>query len=398
MLIVFLNNKLVTFDTIIPLIYEFSKRHPDKKVILYCFDQRTYDQILASSVLSDALAECGELKLFTDHRRVTRHQNLFERLGFRFRAMSKLLWLSISVIVRPVTLLHFKALDQWPLRLLYALNRRRVFMCEPTTAGVSETERAADWIIQTRKVSPIVPAAGTLVSFSGQWPVLKDDRLDLAPRFILYPPYRRPIWQRFLEEAGQKYLDELGLPAGQKIISYILSSMDNNGCLDETTSFIDLFEETLRMLHEVAPETTVVIKRHPVTKPEFLKMQDEVLQRVPHKNIRMANIHPLVLARISNCFVANFYSTTFDNAHFSGVKTVEYSHYPQEMLVVTGGNSTRADMTDVFIQRNPDSFRTAIANIVSPTAEEKVSELQPTVTEHDKEYEALLDSLAGGRA
>lgn len=396
MLIVFLNNKLISCDTVVPLTYELAQKYPGTTVEFHCFDKRTYDQIKENVVLFEALSSIGTLKLFTDHKRVTRHQNPAQRIFFKLRAAYNLLRLIILSTTRRARIVHFKALNDWPLKILYLLNRNRTFLFEATTAGVTDVERASDSQIQERNYTEELPAAAALVSFSGQWPILDDPRIEDLPRFILFPPYKNPCWQEYLQQRANTFLSQSGIGEDATTITYILSSMDNVGVLDAATDFLELFEETLTILRDTLPEVAIAIKRHPATKPEFVAAQDDAVARVGHAHVHFTNVHPMVLARISTCFIANAYSTTFDAAHFCGRKTIEYTRYPKEILQITDGNSTRPDLTDVFIQQNPEILHTALTDIYDTRNAAPIRTREdPDIEDRQQRYDDLLARLAG---
>lgn len=373
MLVVFFNNKLISCDTLTPFLYELHQNAPEKTIEMYCFDQRTFTQIHENTVLSSTLKKVGRLRLFTDHKRVVRHQTKLQRMFFRLQASYLLLRLVTLILFRRVKILHFKALNDWPLRLLFELNRKNTYLCESTTAGVTETERASDMIIKQRQVSSKKPAAGCLLAFSHQWGVLRDPRLSDIPRYILEPPYQRALWQKYLTDIADDNLGGIIDREGKGCIVYVLSSMDNEGCLEQDTNFLNLFRETLQVFRLHTPNATIVIKRHPATRPDYFEQQNIVLNEFQDLNIEITVVHPQLLARIADVFIANFYSSTFDAARSQNVPTIEYTAYPQDILNVTHGKSTRPDMTSQFIQRDTNRLAYALRGYIEAGRKKEAS-------------------------
>jgi len=365
MIYVFLNNKLITCDTITPFLYEVCKTHPSLRVRMFTFDDRTYKNICETELLYEAIREHGVLTRFTDHKRVSRHQSFVIRLGFRVRAIFMLIWLMLIAIFNKPVFLHFKALNNWPLRILFLLNKKRTILCEPTTAGVTTVERETDHLIQDRVIDKTSPAASAAIGFSGKWqPPLNQDSSPI-PFFYVGRPYLRAMWRGYVSEKACELMQEAGYKKEQRQLVYILSSMDNTNMLHHEETFLALFERTLELLHKVAPGVRILIRRHPATLPEYIDFQDEIIARSVNTNVHVTKWHTSVLCHISCGMIANAYSSTFDIARSLGIETVEFTHYSQDFLNVTNGKSTRPDMTSFFVQNDDDGFAFALKNLLS---------------------------------
>jgi len=392
---VFLNNKLISCDTITPFLYEVCKKNPSVKLRLFTFDDRTYKNICETELLHDAICEHGVLIRFTDHKRVSRHQSFVIRLGFRVRAIFMLVWLmSIAIFSRPV-FLHFKALNNWPLRVLFLLNKRRTFLCEPSTAGVTTVERETDYLIKDRIETNMLPAASASIGFSGKWqpPLTKDS--NPLPFYYVGRPYLRAVWREYVTDKAHELMQEAGYKKEQLQLVYILSSMDNTNMLQDGETFLALFERTLALLHKIAPEVRILVRRHPATLPEYIEYQDEIMAGSVHQNVQVTNWHTGVLCHISCGLIANAYSSTFDLARSYGVRTVEFSHYSNDFLMVTNGQSARPDMTSFFVQDNDDGFIFAIKALLSKAAsKENTMHVSKEVQEADAGYKAVSALLS----
>ena len=79
---VFLNNKLISCDTIAPFIYELKTKHPRLRISYYCFNGSTYRTIVANQTVYEAIKETGQLILFTDHQDLQRSQSIKARAKF----------------------------------------------------------------------------------------------------------------------------------------------------------------------------------------------------------------------------------------------------------------------------------------------------------------------------
>ncbi len=114
MIVVFLNNKLITCDTILPLLMAAHDHGPRQRILFCCFDEMTYDAITRNIVLREGIARIGDLRLLGRSRRHGPWSWFLHRMRM-FPFSIQLLLLALS---RRVTFIHFKALNTWPLRLL----------------------------------------------------------------------------------------------------------------------------------------------------------------------------------------------------------------------------------------------------------------------------------------
>ena len=358
MIVVLLNNKLITCDTIVPFLYEIKKSQPDRLVELFCFNGPTYDAIMQNTILAEAIAEIGILRLFG-----TRSGKLSDKVKGKMYAVFNLARLSILVVSRNVQLIHFKALNYWPLKLIFFLNRRRAFLFQPSMAGSTALESQVDNIAKLRKVAA-APVGSVLIGFKKNWDIFARIKQPSVPKLVISAPCKRPIWMEYLNSRGRAHLERVGVKSNDRIITYILSSMCTNGWLKNPDDFPILFDETLKILGETCPESTVVIKPHPVTLPANIELQRSIMKRHTNLNIVYANINPMLLASQSKFFISNGYSSTFLMAKESGVPTIEYTDPCDEILLATNGGSMRPDMVDHFIRRDPSQLQVVLNKLL----------------------------------
>lgn len=134
---VFLNNKLISLDTILPLIWELKTLHPEVKLEFYCFGVRTRDVIEENVVLCEVLNDMGSLKVFGGSRKL----KVWRDVVALFTLMRLVIW-----GIRGCTFIHFKALNAWPLRILYVINPRRTILFQSSSIGQTDVERRIDMI------------------------------------------------------------------------------------------------------------------------------------------------------------------------------------------------------------------------------------------------------------
>ena len=362
MLYIFLNNKLITADTVLPLLVELRRRQPQLDMQFICFEPKTEAAIRENVVVFDAMSELGPLRMLG--RRSTGPGAFFAHRGGMFIRM---VLMALRACMGRAAFLHFKALNEWPLRLLALVARGRTFYMQPSNLVHSATERRVDEINKPRRRSKIVPAAGHLVGFDNDWLPLSDPRLERAEIHVLPSPNRLRIWHEHVDAVTQRYLSEVYADSAipEQIAAYILSSMDRAPLLADPDSFKPMFEETLQLLYRANPGLSVLIKPHPATKPGIRQFQNEVVarQQASGQDVRIVHLHPMVLARSANFFIGNMFSSTFSNAAVMGVPTIEYTSYSNETLGESGGQSIRPDLVSHFIDRDQGVLQALLTQV-----------------------------------
>lgn len=385
MIIVYLNNKLISIDTILPLLLELHAKKDRKKILLICFEQATFNAIQRNTILWRCIQQIGTLRLLdpTPRNRVLRRMVL----------MFELLRLAVTTAIFKPTAIHFKALNTWPFMALYKINKNRTFVFQSSPAPATKREKDVGLSRgKVRNVPCIEQRGAAIIYFQEDEFYLHNAKSEHVPKIKILPPFRREIWNNYLDELAAKELAKIGVGSDQRVFTYILSSMDHNEVTRDPDGFPNLFEETLTVLHESAPDVPVLIKPHPATNADMIALQNEILARTPHRHVIVTQLHPMLLAQVSMAFLANVYSTTFATAVYLGCPTIEYTDYCQDVLTVCGDNSMRPDLVQHFINRKPDQLMAAL---------KEIRELDDKLEDRgldfgaDPVYDDVLDLLAG---
>ena len=297
-------------------------------------------------------------------------------------------------------LVHFKALNEWPLRLLYCLAPARTIYVQGAALAHSQLEKTIDQLNKPRNYRHVVPAAGRLVAFQSTWPSLSHELLHDVPRHIVPEPASLSSWHDYLKDSAREYLKPLYDHFGGKpraLALFILSSFDRAPILADPDGFPDLFKTTLEILSECAPDLCVAVKPHPATSPTYRAIIADIIaaRQAEGQKVAETHLHPLLLAQSVNFFIANLFSTTFLNAIAAGVSTIEYTSLTDEVLSHTQGGSFRPSLVTHFINNDPAMLRTVVRQLSEGRV---VSEPAPISGEKKRSLDDLIQYMSGGVA
>ena len=128
---IFLNNKLVTLDTILPFLVLLRKNNKNINIIFYVFNKSTYSEIVKNIFLYQIIKSLGELKIFGNFF------NTSYKIIKKLIIFLHIFGLVIKSIIDKSIFIHFKALEFFPFNILFLLNKKKCFYMEPNTWGYS---------------------------------------------------------------------------------------------------------------------------------------------------------------------------------------------------------------------------------------------------------------------
>lgn len=366
LLAIFLNNKIITCDTSVPFVMDVVRANPEMKVEFYVNDIKTFRSIRDNVVLWDAIHSLGCLiQLGRNDQR--RKQGMLGLLLHRMEFAARFVRLLFLGFVGQATFLHFRALNHWPLRLLYLANPTKTYISQGMVTGYSEAERHVD-NSDRKRVDHMANAAamGGLIAYSTEWSVLSNKKLKAVPQYILGKFWYGRAWPEFVQANADQYLSkelqEAGYPVDSKIIVYILGFLGAVESVPDANTFKELLQTSLGILHAENKDTPVFIKPHFNTNVKYLR---SVLDGFAGHKFVITHLHSAVLSKRARFFMANYYSTTMAVARAHGVPNIEFSKYSDAALVAANGQSMRPDLVDYYINDDPDEFRKTIKDILS---------------------------------
>jgi hypothetical protein len=361
-IVVFLNNKLISCDTILPVMMEAYQR-TGRRVLFLTTDAETYDGIRQNVVLWDAIRRIGRITLIG-----RRHRTPASWLVHRIRVFSLLTWLTALAMGRRLDVFHFRALNSWPLRWLFVTNRARTYLCESDSYGEPQLMGRVRNVGYPRGQRHDEPAAGAVLAFHPEFRPYNAPELASRPRFLFGPTRLRKVWLDYVRDRADNDFNaafaEAGLPDSPEIGAYMLGFFGPIAYLENDGVGVmrSLFEETLDILEECFGDLPIFLKPHIFTDMDVVR---EALGKRKGLKAVITYLHPSVLATRSKFCISNLYSTTQADARGLGVPTIEYAAYGDEALCVTKNGSMRPDMIDHFINRDPERLRQTLLRLVA---------------------------------
>ena len=388
--IVFLNNKLITCDTIVPLIWEIMIRRPGGRAVFVVMERRTYEAVNANIVLRDAIREMGTLIYLGRPR-----PGAVAGLLHRFAVIPRLAYWLMLAWLGQTTFLHFKALNQWPLKILGLLAPSRTIFAEGSPFGESELELKFAKIIGPRNRDLPKVVGQTLIRFRDDWPSYADPRNAKRTHFKLDLPFAGRQWLDYLDKVADRYLatafTEAGIATGTEIVACPIGSIAESEVFRGERTLWRLLEEIIEIVGETLPDLPLIIKPHPASIEQGLEVE-ALLASHPKVKGFVSHLHPMVLATRARCAISFAYTTSFAAMKSVGTPTIEYTDYTDNVLKLTNNGSFRPDMVDHFINHDPAVLRRTLRSLrpcpngIQPT---KISAALP---------DEVVDLLGGGLA
>lgn len=358
-LAVFLNRKLISCDTIVPLLMDLKAHAPELSIEIWVPDAATMRSIRDNVVLRDAALGVGTLHLISG-----REMSPVSRRLHQAATALRFIRLALLAVLGRATFLHFKALTKPPLRWFYKLAPSRTFLAENDSYGFTRLMSQVTFVTETPPPPREPPPAGALIGFSPEWHLLSHPRFADCPKFAYGTPRLRKVWTDYVRGQADRYFAEefarAGIAPTSEVISVMLGYFGALAYMREPDVIPKLLRETLEEIVAQADGRAIFLKIHIITDTAVL---EKVIAGLGG-NIILTHVHPMVLATRSRFVVANYYSTTLADFHWMGVPTIEYTDYNEGALRLTSGGSMRPEFVDHFINHDRDRLRDTIATLL----------------------------------
>ena len=385
---VFLNNKIISCDSILPLMLEVKSKNKDINIIFWSFDFVTYEFIKKNDLLYRVIEEIGCLvclgrkknSKFFDNRGVSKFS--YRRLNLITHFFAKfyhLISLIKNIIINKVIFIHFRALNLWPLKMVYYLNKKNTILSHSDSSGWSSIAYRADQYVHKQRrdshdFSGTVPVGSKVLSFSVNWPHLKHPSLVNAKKYIMESPHKRKVWLDYLKIKAKSMIEQsIGPNHTENFCVLILGhiGVEASGAmfLRNKDSWTTVIEDILDIIHDECPGMLILIKPHIITD---MKCLENIIAKRKHIKIKITNLHPAVLAVFSKFAIASYYSTAFESINCLGGLTIEYTDQKIDYLKKLDFKSKRPEFTSYFFNNDEKGFRNFLSKLKSGSIKMKL--------------------------
>ena len=356
MVYVFIRNKIISCDSILPIAYEINRK-TGQRFKFVTWHQPTFLGIQKNTVIYDCINEIGKFSFIGSKK---------NRVLDKLLKLLFLLECALNVTFRKSHIIHFDTLNIGPFRILSSLvSKDRLIMAQTDSSGYSRTvvevtKRSVDFDDSTKDLA--APKKGALLAFCDNWPWLKDGRVKDLPVYKVFHPRSRAVWKEYVESNYKKYTSDIKHDG--KVITIMLGYFGHFGRIRTPESVEACFRETLEVIRECAKinKITVLLKPHIITDLDKL---NQIIDEYPELNFYSTFLHPSVIAKVSNVLICNSYSTSVYDGFIQGVPVIEYTDYHEIALDITGGNSSRPEYVTYFINKDREKLKDAISSSLS---------------------------------
>ena len=365
-LLVFINRKLISIDTIIPLLCELKFYSKEIKIIVICPDYSTLDAINKNFFIRDQINTIGSLKVLS-------LRNIYGKRTFLsiLKCIIFISSLAKNILLYKSNFIHFGILFKKPFKYLCYFNKKNVFFAESDSYGFTQLMQDVTFMkINSPRIYPNI-GSNSLIAFSKEWYLSKNINNKI---YYFGTPRKRIYWQNIVKSNADKYLrKELkknGFNPKSKIISIMLGYFGDLKYLSNKNSVYNCLEESIQMLSECIKDEVIVLKPHVITDLDLL---NNLLAGFKNTKFLISNLHPMLLATRSKFAIANYYSTTLSDFNSLGVKTIEYTDYNNKALLLTNGGSLRPDKVDFFINKDQIELKIAINKLLKTSYNKNIN-------------------------
>ena len=191
-IVVFLGDKLISIDTILPIILAVKNHNESITIKFYTLQSEALKEIKKNLVLYEAINKIGtiwNLGLIADNNA---NKSLLKvlRLLHIITIFSSSIFCNIKVI-------HFGFFENSYLKIFYNLKFINFYFFEKNCWGYNQIMRKFQILKRDRKENNLVSNNNFLVSFSENWPKVKKN--NKLKNLIITPSRLWPDWQNFIK-------------------------------------------------------------------------------------------------------------------------------------------------------------------------------------------------------
>ena len=344
MIIVFIKNKLISIDTIMPLLLEMKTLHNVSSRIVIS-QPLAYRLIGESVVLQDVINQTG--KIIYLGKGVDR--GLLRKLIIIFQLF--------AILVHGVLgakFIHFSAFNFWPLKIFGIIFNKNTFF---SYGGIyiHKLEHVCNILRKNNKI--LDPIGENIIVYNNDaYNSYKDTNKNI---FFFGETRSRKVWRDYVKDNSDRYFESLNVEINRKkgYIVYVLGPVIHANTFNiDKTSISDGFKRTLKILTSVLGGYKVLVKPHPSESDcdsiNWIQSQLDEYDEV----FVLTSLHPTLLAIDAVLFISNSFSTVLGDAYRMGVPVIEFSNYNDKALSIIKENNSQNYLVDHFIDNNEDEL------------------------------------------
>jgi len=348
MILVFINNKLNTIDTVLPILLEMKEKY-DKKSYVILDQELAYSGIKENIVINDIVNKIGTI--------------IYLGKGINNKILRKIvIFIQIQRLIvyslMGAKIIHFGRLNHGFLHSIFNVFSKNILFSKALAFKYVGHKYRREFIEEESAEF----TGQSLISPDGLMPDLESINTINKKIYIFGPSRMRKTWLEHSYYIAEDYLKK-SHPNISCIDGYIVIVLYTFGPVDlldgDETSKI-LLKDTLEIINELYPDKNILIKPHVVTQ---LNILNQIIEESGNQNIQITYLHPSVLSRFADMFICNCYSNTLADASSLGVTTIEYTKYKKYILERTQGRSIGHHFVDYFIDNDKILFKKTLKNI-----------------------------------
>jgi hypothetical protein len=374
-IIVIVKNKLMSIDTVIPILIELKERYNVSSIVVVN-DKLAHKGINDNVVIRDAVNYVGR-EMYTEPNVSNKLIRKLFKISFLFFLFFKLL--------QGVKVLHFGIINVFPFSIIGKAFEKQIFFLQ--NSSFKHSYGKFDKVIG-QNPHIVIPIGKNIVAFNDGMKCLDVVR-DNQKVYMFGSTRTRGCWLKYIDKRSDKYFEKyhsnVDLSNGCIVLILAFFGRSNQMRLPYE-SLKNLLSNTVVTLDKIKGDLPVLIKPHVFTDLHIVK---EVINSL--NEFHLTYLHPSVLAKKARVFICNTYSTTMSDAKSLGVKTVEYSDYNKSVLELSKGKSIGYEYIDEFINNDKDKFEKVMKSILL----NRESECKQFYYENmDSDADKLLSKLA----
>ena len=351
---IFLNNKLITCDTILPFVVDLKKHNPGLKIKFITFNLATLDIISKNTNLINIINEYGTINVLgwlkNDYPKIL-------IIFFKLTHILKIILLSLLFNCKNI---HFKGLERFPFNLIYLFNKKKTFLFESNCWGYSIDVVKTDKMFYVNRIAgeeKVLKSYNHLVAFSEDWPQLKFNKKNKKVNYLISSTKISENWLNICKK--QANILSLNKPEwmsekfkNNKKIIYVVGYLGKFNTIHRDSTGESLLSDTLVLILKNTNHI-ILLKPHAITDISLLS---SIVNKMNTNRIFIIYNHMAVISHYCNYAIANYFSYALTDAWVNGLKTIEYTIYDEEVLSYTGGKSIQPKYIDNFINDKPEEL------------------------------------------